>query len=94
MESAGGDGHDLSVGLWVLSGILAFLVVEKFVRIVKGGHSHGHHGLPKRASSSELWLETLGAVVAISAAPYFILFFIPLDNTQASQPLLKVAPGG
>lgn len=35
-------GHDNSVGLWVLAGILAFLVVEKLVRMVKGGHSHGH----------------------------------------------------
>ncbi|XP_076352997.1 zinc transporter catecholamines up [Tachypleus tridentatus] len=34
--------HDLSVGLWVLAGIVAFLMVEKFVRIVKGGHSHSH----------------------------------------------------
>lgn len=37
--------HMMSVGLWVLSGIVAFLVVEKFVRHVKGGHGHGHgHG--------------------------------------------------
>uniref|UniRef100_A0A8D2J2J4 Zinc transporter SLC39A7 n=1 Tax=Varanus komodoensis TaxID=61221 RepID=A0A8D2J2J4_VARKO len=37
--------HMLSVGLWVLGGIVAFLVVEKFVRHVKGshGHGHGHH---------------------------------------------------
>lgn len=35
----------MSVGLWVLGGIIAFLVVEKFVRLVKGGHGHGHsHG--------------------------------------------------
>ncbi|XP_008580042.1 PREDICTED: zinc transporter SLC39A7 isoform X2 [Galeopterus variegatus] len=40
-----GQGPILSVGLWVLSGIVAFLVVEKFVRHVKGGHGHGHaHG--------------------------------------------------
>lgn len=33
------------MGLWVLSGIVAFLVVEKFVRHVKGGHEHSHgHG--------------------------------------------------
>lgn len=37
--------HVMSVGLWVLSGIIVFLVVEKFVRHMKGGHSHGHsHG--------------------------------------------------
>uniref|UniRef100_A0A224Z8E6 Solute carrier family 39 zinc transporter member 7 n=1 Tax=Rhipicephalus zambeziensis TaxID=60191 RepID=A0A224Z8E6_9ACAR len=34
--------HDMSVGLWVLAGILAFLMVEKFVRMIKGGHSHSH----------------------------------------------------
>uniref|UniRef100_A0A8D2IUY6 Zinc transporter SLC39A7 n=1 Tax=Varanus komodoensis TaxID=61221 RepID=A0A8D2IUY6_VARKO len=32
--------HMLSVGLWVLGGIVAFLVVEKFVRHVKGSHGH------------------------------------------------------
>ena len=38
----GGDAHDISVGLWTLAGILAFLCVEKFVRAVKGGHGHSH----------------------------------------------------
>lgn len=37
--------HDMSVGLWVLSGILTFLVVEKIVRFVKGGHGHSHNAL-------------------------------------------------
>lgn len=36
-------GHDMSVGLWVLAGIVTFLVVEKFVRIIKGGHDHSHN---------------------------------------------------
>lgn len=44
-------GHMMSVGLWVLCGIIAFLVVEKFVRLLKGGDGHGHshirsHGTP------------------------------------------------
>lgn len=40
------DDHNLTVGLWVLFGIVAFLAVEKFVRYVKGGDSHGHsHGV-------------------------------------------------
>uniref|UniRef100_A0A146KU79 Zinc transporter SLC39A7 n=2 Tax=Lygus hesperus TaxID=30085 RepID=A0A146KU79_LYGHE len=36
--------HDaeVNVGLWVLAGILIFLFVEKFIRLVKGGHSHSH----------------------------------------------------
>ncbi|XP_036023711.1 zinc transporter SLC39A7 [Onychomys torridus] len=44
-HSHSGQGPIISVGLWVLSGIVAFLVVEKFVRHVKGGHGHSHsHG--------------------------------------------------
>lgn len=35
-------GHDMSVGLWVLAGIVSFLLVEKTVRIAKGGHGHTH----------------------------------------------------
>jgi len=46
------DDHNLTVGLWVLFGIVAFLAVEKFVRYVKGGHSHGHsHGTDSDHSS-------------------------------------------
>ncbi|XP_004673422.1 PREDICTED: zinc transporter SLC39A7 [Condylura cristata] len=41
-HSHSGQGPILSVGLWVLGGIVAFLVVEKFVRHVKGGHGHSH----------------------------------------------------
>ncbi|KAM6899728.1 zinc transporter Slc39a7 [Xenentodon cancila] len=49
-------GHMMSVGLWVLGGIIAFLVVEKFVRLLKGGHGHSHshehsHGAPKEKDS-------------------------------------------
>nr|CAD7438855.1 unnamed protein product [Timema bartmani] len=39
-------GHDMSVGFWVLLGIIVFLVVEKFVRLVKGGHDHSHASKP------------------------------------------------
>lgn len=47
-------GHDMTVGLWVLSGIIAFLAVEKFVRIVKGGHGHSHsHTEPKKDTKSK-----------------------------------------
>ncbi|KAI4464258.1 zinc transporter slc39a7 histidine-rich membrane protein ke4 [Holotrichia oblita] len=35
-------GHDMSVGLWVLAGITTFLIVEKTVRILKPGGTHGH----------------------------------------------------
>lgn len=48
-----GHSHDMSVGMWVLGGIIAFLVVEKFVRIVKGehGHSHGSVAVHKKTDS-------------------------------------------
>lgn len=45
-----GHNHmeDMIVWLWVLGGIVAFLMVEKFVRLAKGehGHSHGGRGTP------------------------------------------------
>ncbi len=45
-HSPGGEGehgpHDLHVGLGVLTGIVAFLFVEKIVRIYGGGHGHSH----------------------------------------------------
>ncbi|XP_077600052.1 zinc transporter Slc39a7 [Stigmatopora nigra] len=48
----GAHGHMMSVGLWVLAGIVAFLMVEKFVRLLKGGHAHGHsHGSVKEKDS-------------------------------------------
>lgn len=48
-EHGHAHSHDMSVGLWVLGGIIAFLSVEKLVRILKGGSGgHGHsHGAPK-----------------------------------------------
>ncbi|XP_039228531.1 protein catecholamines up isoform X2 [Drosophila yakuba] len=48
-EHAHSHSHDMSIGLWVLGGIIAFLSVEKLVRILKGGQGgHGHsHGAPK-----------------------------------------------
>ena len=49
------SGHDhsseMAVGLWVLAGLIAFLMVEKFVRLVKGGHGHSH-GAPKNDHDS------------------------------------------
>ncbi|XP_053329089.1 zinc transporter SLC39A7 isoform X2 [Spea bombifrons] len=46
-------GHMMSVGLWVLAGIIAFLVVEKFVRHLKGGHGHGHSHASRDSSSDD-----------------------------------------
>jgi zinc transporter 7 len=58
-HSHGGDGegdshgHDMVVGFWVLCGIIAFLMVEKFVRLAKGGHGHSHSA-PSRGLPSPL----------------------------------------
>lgn len=41
-------GHDMSIGLWVLAGIITFLAVEKVVRLLKGGHEHSHGHAPKK----------------------------------------------
>jgi len=49
-EDAASHAHDLSVGMWVLVGIITFLVVEKWIRIVKGGHGHSHsHHFPSKS---------------------------------------------
>ncbi|KAK1788609.1 hypothetical protein P4O66_002686 [Electrophorus voltai] len=45
--------HMMSVGLWVLGGIVVFLVVEKLVRLLKGGHSHSHTAQRAKSSSGE-----------------------------------------
>ncbi|XP_063922462.1 protein catecholamines up-like [Zophobas morio] len=44
--------HDMSVGLWVLAGIVTFLVVEKGVRIAKGGHGHSHKKPDKKEAAA------------------------------------------
>ena len=46
-----GHSHDMTVGLGVLAGIIAFLCVEKLVRIVNGGdggHGHSHSAAPSK----------------------------------------------
>lgn len=32
----------MTIGLYVLAGIITFLTVEKLVRLIKGGHGHSH----------------------------------------------------
>lgn len=55
-------------------------------------HSEAKEKTPIRTplSSQELWLHAMGSTLLISAAPFFILFFVPLDNTDTEQPLLKI----
>lgn len=51
----GGHSHssDMIVGFWVLGGIIAFLIVEKFVRYVKGGHGHSHGHQPPSTKTTD-----------------------------------------
>lgn len=43
----------MSIGLWVLAGIITFLTVEKIVRLLKGGHGHSHGSAPKKVVETE-----------------------------------------
>ena len=59
-------------------------------------HDHHHHE-PKptaptsvKKSASDIWVSALGSTLLISLAPFFILFFIPLDNSEAKRPYLKI----
>lgn len=56
-DKAGGGhethAHDLRVGMWVLIGIITFLVVEKLIRIMKGGHGHSHAPAPITQKKSD-----------------------------------------
>ena len=45
--------QDMLVGLWVLAGIVVFLMVEKFVRLAKGGHHHSHGKMERDDSIEE-----------------------------------------
>lgn len=63
-------------------------------------HHHHHHDeheehtntkqTKSRLSTQELWLHAMGSTILISAAPFFLLFVIPLENTDKEQPLLKI----
>lgn len=47
------QGRMQTVGMWVLGGIVAFLVVEKGVRHLKGGHGHSHGPKEKESDGEE-----------------------------------------
>lgn len=52
-EDGHGHSHDMSVGLWVLGGIITFLAVEKSVRLLKGGHGHSHGPVSDDAAKND-----------------------------------------
>ncbi|GAB0087136.1 Protein catecholamines up [Sergentomyia squamirostris] len=57
-------------------------------------HHHHHEGHAEKAAEPvnifDVWVHSLSSTLLISAAPFFILYFIPLDNTDAMQPRLKM----
>lgn len=59
-------------------------------------HSYDYKSLPHsqanapRKDHSNIILRAVGSTLIISAAPFFILFFVPLDNTKQHQSLLKI----
>lgn len=55
--------HNMSVGISVLLGIMAFLLVEKMVRLVKGGHGHSHGKAPKKDAKDENKKEGIGFIL-------------------------------
>lgn len=52
--------HNMSIGLWVLGGIVTFLTVEKGVRLLKGGHGHSHGPAPEPKAAKKSQEETKG----------------------------------
>lgn len=57
--------------------------------------SHGHHHHASESVSapivdSMLWVKALSSTVAISVLPFFVLFFIPIDNKDEHKSFLKV----
>ncbi|XP_012054443.1 PREDICTED: protein catecholamines up [Atta cephalotes] len=59
-------------------------------------HQHDHkHSYSTQANTlhrdhSNIILRAVGSTLIISAAPFFILFFVPLDNTKQRESLLKI----
>ncbi|XP_024876233.1 protein catecholamines up [Temnothorax curvispinosus] len=61
---------------------------------------HGHEYPPPKASTKpspphiknykDIVVRAIGSTLIISAAPFLILFFVPLDNTEQSEWLLKI----
>ncbi|KYM98144.1 PREDICTED: protein catecholamines up-like [Cyphomyrmex costatus] len=62
-------------------------------------HQHQHHDDHKHSYSTQtntlkrdynIILRAVGSTLIISAAPFFLLFFLPLDNTEQYESLLKI----
>ena len=71
------------------------VVLLQAVTLVAGHGSHVQWSFLKQLSgpvesTTELWLYSIGSTLLISAAPFVILFFIPLENAKEHSTLLKV----
>ncbi|XP_011304359.1 protein catecholamines up [Fopius arisanus] len=58
-------------------------------------HHHDHEFIKKSeqmrpGEEGSVMLKAMGSTLLISAAPFVLLFFVPLDNTKERQPLLKI----
>ncbi|RZC34723.1 Zip domain containing protein [Asbolus verrucosus] len=62
----------------------------KYSKSANEPYQDHHKKEEHHSTTSELWLNAMGSTLLISAAPFFILFFVPLDNTDREQPLLKI----
>lgn len=65
------------------------------------GHPHPHlYGAPKtRPDTAQVWLQTMGAALAVSLAPHLVLVFVPADSGSPRRRgllrlLLSFAAGG
>ncbi|XP_015510826.1 protein catecholamines up [Neodiprion lecontei] len=45
---------------------------------------------PKGRDLASLWINAVGSTLLISAAPFLILFLVPLDNSKEKEPWLKM----
>jgi zinc transporter 7 len=76
---------------WALLFVFVFLGLPKLC-LTHGHHDHhDHHADSKQVPfDTMLWVKALSSTVAISVFPFFVLFFIPIDNKDEHQSFLKV----
>lgn len=53
-------------------------------------HVHEAEDLKKDRDMVSLWINAVGSTLLISAAPFLILFLVPLDNSKEKEPWLKI----
>lgn len=61
----------------------------------EASHEHSNHdgrqrSIPSDRTHDQAFVKAVASTLLISAAPFLILFFIPLNNTKESEPLLKI----